>query len=229
MKKLLLAAALLASTAIPAAAQNTAIILWNGADVETATGFGSADLAGSNLGGITVSLSFVNRGTNPNQLTGGNINIDNTTANVETLHMIVGADGYAGPSAHFALTGGVVGTNGASDVTGSYFIDASNSLNGTSESITGVGINAFDSGPLTGVDSFAFNGVGFDLVGGAYGMAERLDLVLQPFSGVAVQGISIESTAVPEPATWAMMALGFGGLAFFGVKRARKDRLASLA
>jgi hypothetical protein len=30
------------------------------------------------------------------------------------------------------------------------------------------------------------------------------------------------SPAVPEPSTWAMMALGFAGLAFAGYRRSRK-------
>jgi hypothetical protein len=35
-----------------------------------------------------------------------------------------------------------------------------------------------------------------------------------------------EFAAVPEPSTWAMMGLGFAGLALAGYKRARRDRLA---
>ena len=33
---------------------------------------------------------------------------------------------------------------------------------------------------------------------------------------------------VPEPSTWAMGIAGFGFLAFFGLNKARKDRLASV-
>lgn len=231
MNKLLMTTAILAAIgATPAAAANTALILWNGADpggFESATGTGSADLTASNLDGVTVTLSFVTRNTAPNQLTEGNINLDNTTSTVQTLHIIAGANGFLGPSFGFALTGGIVGTNGSSDLLGSYFVDSTNSLNGQNELVTGVGINAFNSGLLTGVDSFAFNGSGSDFVLGPYGLAEKLDITLQPFSGVAVQAISMESTAIPEPRTWALMGLGFTVMAFMGFKR-RKNRLATI-
>ena len=229
---------LLATTAIvaalgagPAAAADTALIMWNGADpggFESALGTGSADLTATSLDGVTVTLSFVNRGTSPNQITEGNINIDNTTGTVQTLHIIAGANGYPGPSAHFALTGGIVSTNGMSDLLGSFFVDGGNTLNGTNFGVVGNQLNAFNSGLLTGVDSFAFNGAGFDLVGGPYGLAERLDLTLQPFSGVAVQALSMEATAIPEPRTWAMMGIGSGLLAFMGFRRSRKNRLATI-
>jgi cold shock CspA family protein len=35
-----------------------------------------------------------------------------------------------------------------------------------------------------------------------------------------------EFAAVPEPSTWAMMGMGFAGLALAGYKRSRRDRLA---
>ena len=231
MKSLLATTALAAALtlSVPAFAANTALIMWNDANpggFESALGTGSADLTATNLDGVTVTLSFVNRGTNPNQLTEGNINIDNTTSTVQTLSIIAGANGFLGPSAHFALTGGIVGTNGSSDLLGAFFVDAGNVLNGTSFGISGNEINAFNSGLLTGVDSFAFNGAGFDLVSGPYGMAERLDITLQPFSGVAVQALSMEATAVPEPRTWAMLLGGFALMGLMGWRRSKTPRLA---
>jgi hypothetical protein len=35
-----------------------------------------------------------------------------------------------------------------------------------------------------------------------------------------------EFAAVPEPSTWAMLGIGFAGLALAGYKRSRRDRLA---
>ena len=225
MRNVLLAGTLLAAVgASPAYAANTALILWNSAhpgDAETATGTGSADLTASNLDGITVTLSFVNRGTNPNDLTEGNINIDNTTGTVQTLRIIAGANGYAGPTNAFSLTGTLGVTLGTADLVGQYFADQTDSLNGTTESVTGVGLNSFDSASLTGPHSFSFNGIGVDSVTGPYGLAEELSLTLQPGTSIFVQGVSMDANVVPEPSTWAMLLVGFGLMGYGAFYRRR--------
>jgi hypothetical protein len=44
-----------------------------------------------------------------------------------------------------------------------------------------------------------------------------------PFGGLALGGIGgVNNSGIPEPSTWAMMALGFVGLAFAG-RRARRS------
>ena len=232
LAKTLLAGAAVVALAAPAMAANTAIILWNQAnpgDAETATGTNQAILANTNLDGITVSFSVVNRVTNPNSITEGNINIDNTTNSVQTLRIIAGANGFFGPSAGFGLSATILTALGSSDLSGSFFVDHSNSLNGQTESVTGTDIDNFDSGSLTGPHSFSFNAIGLEEVAGTYGLAESLTLTLQPFAQIGVQSISMDAVGqVPEPSTWAMGIAGFGFLAFFGMKRARKDRLASI-
>ena len=216
---------------MPALAANTAIIMWNTADpggFESALGTDEADLALSNLGGITITASSVQKGTNPNDLTEANIGIRNTTDAVQVLRIIAGANGFFGPSDAFTLTGTVGGRLGGYDLTGSFFADQTNSLNGTGFSINGVDIGNFDSGNLLGPASFAFNGFGTDALTGSYGLAESLTLTLQPGATVFVQGMSMDASAVPEPSTWAMGILGFGLIAAMGWKRSRKDRLATI-
>ena len=86
MKKLLMTTAILTGLAAsPAMALgDTAIIMWNtanpGATFESALGFGEADLALSNIGGVTITASSVQRGASPTDLTEANIGIRNTTA-----------------------------------------------------------------------------------------------------------------------------------------------------
>lgn len=43
---------------------------------------------------------------------------------------------------------------------------------------------------------------------------------------VAIDGGSLDPTAVPEPSTWAMMLMGLAGVGFAAYRRGRKDRLA---
>jgi PEP-CTERM motif len=210
------------------AAPDSAIIIWNGAnpaDAESALGTGGADLAVSNLDGVTVTLSTVSKGTSPNDLTEGNIGIKNTTTSTQVLHIIAGANGYVGPTDAFTLTGTIGATLGLSDLTGSFFADSANDLNGQSLSVTGTFLNGFDSGSLTGPKSFSFNGIGVDALTGTYGLAEELTLTLAPGATVFVQGVSMDATnAVPEPSTWAMMGIGFGLVALLGLKKRKTAR-----
>ena len=234
MRNFLLGATLLsglAALASPASAANTALILWNGAnpgDAETATGTGGAFLASSSLDGIDISFSNVNRETTPNGITENNVNITNTTNTTQTLHIIAGANGFFGPSDAFGLSATILTALGTSDLSGSFFADNSNSLNGTGFAITGTDIGDFNSGSLTGPHSFSFNSLGLDSVTGNYGLAESLTLTLQAGATIGVQSISMDVSAVPEPSTWAMGLAGFGFLAFVGLKRSRKDRLATI-
>jgi hypothetical protein len=41
-------------------------------------------------------------------------------------------------------------------------------------------------------------------------------------SGLNVQFTSVSGAVIPEPSTWAMMILGFAGLAFLGYRRGAK-------
>ena len=56
--------------------------------------------------------------------------------------------------------------------------------------------------------------------------------VVRPFLGsggsvvFTTGSTDFEFAAVPEPSTWAMLGIGFAGLALSGYKRSRRDRLA---
>jgi hypothetical protein len=204
--------------------------MWNSGnvgDIVSSSGTGSVDVGPQNLDGISITLSFANRGTKPNSLTGANINIDNTSSTTQTLNVIFGANGYLGAADDFAISGTVLTALGTSDLMGSFFVDQANDLNGLSTSVVGTDIGNFNSASLVGPKSFSFNGDGLDSVMGPFGMAERLTLTLAPGAEVAVQGMAM--TAVPEPKTWAMLILGFGMMAFMGARKVRKDRLAAIA
>lgn len=225
MKSLLMGVAGIALLAAsPTSAANTALILWNTSDpggFESATGTGSAALNSTDLDGVTITLSFVNRQVAPNRLSEGNINIDNTTGSVQTIKIIAGANNYLGPDSIFALTSTIGVTSGMADLQGAFFADGGNTLNGTNETVVGVGLNSFDSGSLTGPFSFSRNLTGFDAVGTPYGMAEELTLKLQPGAEIFVQGASMTASAVPEARTWAMLLLGFGLMTLVG-RRAKQ-------
>jgi hypothetical protein len=231
MRNLLLAVTLLGAVGAisPAYAANTAITLWNGAnpgDAESATGTNAAAILGSNLDGITISVSAASRATDPNGLSEGNITITNTTGTIQVLHIIAGANGYLGPSIDFNLTGTIGVDSGTATLGGSFFADQTNSLNGTSLSVTGADLGDFLSAALTGPHSFSFNGTGVDSLIGTYGLAESLTLTLAPGAIVGVQNVSMDVATVPEPSTWAMMGVGFALMGLFGLRKRRQPRFA---
>jgi hypothetical protein len=71
---------------------------------------------------------------------------------------------------------------------------------------------AFETDAGTKIDIFSFFGQGTSPSGNAYGEYTT--------SGFGV-GTFAMTEAVPEPATWAMMAIGFVSVAFLGYRRAR--------
>ena len=228
--KLLTTAAILAALTTPAAAADSAITIWNTSNpggAESANGTGSASVLSSSLNGVTISVSSVQKGINPNDLTEANISIDNTTGSIQTIKIIAGANGYLGPSDVFTLTGAIGATLGGSDLAGQFFTDQGDTLNGNSSlTVTGTQIGSFDSGSLTGPESFAFNGSGLSSLVSPYGLAEELTLTLAPGATVFIQGMSMDASAVPEPGTWAMMGVGFALIGFLGLRKRRVPRFA---
>ena len=90
------------------------------------------------------------------------------------------------------------------------------------------------TGPSITLGSGAFSGLGslieskmIDAVG-AYLVDERyvFDFPGSAQPGQGIASITVTASSVPEPATWAMMALGFAGLGFFGYRKTKSSRTA---
>lgn len=88
----------------------------------------------------------------------------------------------------------------------------------------------FDLGDITGIDrstpgfldvtaSGTFNWLGFDSTPGVFQFSTQ---------GTNITSFSFSAQAVPEPATWALMLLGFAGVGV-AMRRRRKPALAQLA
>lgn len=102
---------------------------------------------------------------------------------------------------------------------GTIFNDGADGLPGTADDVAVVGPTLATSpcGAIANCQSLAGSGV---LAAGSY----YLDLTGTGESALANYGGSITTIAeaVPEPATWVMMLLGFVGLAFMGRKKAMR-------
>jgi hypothetical protein len=112
---------------------------------------------------------------------------------------------------------------GNSSITFAFFADPDNTQGGnTPTDAPGMDLDDGQFEGSQGNKSFAST---VDLTGtGLYSLSDAGTLFLA--AGATISGgqssmLSSVSPAVPEPSTWAMMALGFAGLGFVGYRRAR--------
>jgi hypothetical protein len=210
----------------PAYAENVAIGIDNAAasgDLQTATGTGVTTLTTVNLNGVTITGVVGQRETGPNEVSGGEFFINNTTGSTQTIDFAVGAIGYLGPDKRYSQSATINLASGSADFAGQYYVDALDRQMGKDATTTfGVENALFDSGSLTGPHAFSFNNVAFTPGSGSlYSMGETLELTLSPGASVTVDGISMTASAIPEPSTWAMLLIGFIGLAWAATGRRR--------
>ena len=92
------------------------------------------------------------------------------------------------------------------------------------------GWNTLDIKLLTGSDQFQYTvDGGFSTLTAAYGSTSIESVILQVYN--TTEGIAYDAhwdnltSAVPEPSTWAMMILGFGGVGFMAYRRKSKPAL----
>ena len=241
MKTLVLAGALLASTAIPAAA-TLQIAFTDGTNVVTCADGQSCDLAGpanniiilnETVGAFhiigTVAASSSALGQDNLQLSTSLIQYTGT--GIGNLGIIVGDTNFVGPveavreSASLTFNSAV----GSGPSTLRFFADSANGQPaGVGLNIPGVQLFSATGSPATDPDSFSGTNESPFSANGLFSMTETGNLALRAGGSITGFNESMATTAIPEPSTWAMLALGFGGLAFLGAKRARKDRFALL-
>ncbi len=243
MKNLVLAGALLASTVIPAAA-TLQIAFTDGTNVITCADGQACDLAGPSNNIIILNetvgafhiIGTVAASTfgSPNNLQLSSSLIQNTGDTTGNLAIIVGDTNFVGPVNAVRESASLTFNNatGSGVSTLRFFADPANGQPaGVGLNIPGVQLFSTTGTPLTDPDSFSGTHDSPFAALGPFSMTETANLSLKAGGSITGFNESMQTSAgvVPEPSTWAMMALGFGGLAFLGAKRVRRDRLASLA
>ena len=240
MKKILLTAALLASTAIPAAAR-LQITLNSGASTfscfdgqlscDQSGGANNLLIVDQTVGGVLVQIALtqsISGATNELQLSSSSIVNENGVP--ATIRLFASDTDFLGP-VHAINNSGSLTFNsnvGAPDSTLSFWADAANTQGANPTNTPGTLLESVSGHAVTDPDSFAGSLITPFSALGLYSMTEEASLTLRGFGSITGFNQSMESTAIPEPSTWAMLGLGFGSLALLGAKRARKDRLASL-
>jgi hypothetical protein len=117
---------------------------------------------------------------------------------------------------------------GAPNSTLSFWADAANTQGANPTNTPGVLLESVSGHAVTDPDSFAGSLITpFDALGD-YSMTEGASIAIRGLGSVTGFNQSMESTAVPEPSTWAMVLVGFAGLGWGAWSRKRVRALSAL-
>ena len=234
MKRFLLAGCILAAASVPAAA-----MLQISVDVDGFTSFasspsGTLNVPSLTLDGVTVfgslSQSFGTPRTpnGTNFLNTSSLQVTNNSGASRDIIVTVGDTDFH-PNVWYASTAGsgVWADAGDSHITMNWFGDPLNRQGATTVTDTpGVLLDTFSNTSDGGLnDSFSHNGKGEfpTQLTAPFSFTEQATFTLVNGGMLVNRGQSI--AAVPEPATWAMVAIGFGFMAWGAMARKRMREL----
>ena len=230
MKNLLMTAAVLAAVgASPASARLQISISAGGATFTCFDGQLSCDQSGGannllivdqTVGGAFVQLALTQSQFGaPDELQLSTSNIENLTAAPLTITLQASDTGYAFPvkainnSASLTFNSNI----GAPDSTLTFFADT---LDGQGAPGTpGTLLESVSGHAVTDPDSFSGSRITAFDANAPFSMSEQAVLSLRADGSITGFNQSMESTAVPEPATWVMLGLGFAALGLIGARR----------
>jgi hypothetical protein len=154
-------------------------------------------------------------------------NIENNGSAEGTLTFIASDTGFHAPVSNIEESGSLTFNEnvGAGLSTVSFFADHANGQGANPLNTPGTLLDSFSDTPATNPDSFAGTHLSAFVSGTPFSMTESASLSV--LGGGSVTGFdqAMTSSAIPEPSTWAMLVLGFGGLALAGWRHKKRDRL----
>jgi hypothetical protein len=186
----------------------------------------------ANLDGILFSSSSTSSGTSPDFLNSSNLVITNTNSTAVTITIDVSNTGFLSPVKGFATADSGVwqGSSAISSATMKWFVDPLN-RQGADDAFDTPGalineLTSTSSGPLL---AFSQNTPDIqDFLNGPFSMTEQITITLAPGESLVNRGQSIVGSPVPEPSTWALMAVGLAFMGFANHRR-RRNRLVAFA
>ncbi len=205
-----------------------------GCDLNPATGV--IQLANGTLNGVAVNGSIeLSAGTpaNPGQdiIDTSSLSIINRAGATRVVTIAVGDTDFSAPVTSFHITGSGTWVNsGGSSLLLEWFDDPANAQ-GADNAFDAPG-TMLDSFTSTGTDplhSFSFDDTGAVSDSAPFSMTIWAQATMTSGAVLLNRGQGEVKSAVPEPSTWAMMALGFAGLGYAGFRKARTRRTISIA
>ena len=238
MKNLLLAGALaLAFGAAPAHATLQLSIGAGGSVFTCSDGELSCDQSGgannlltvdTTIGGAFVQLTLTQSTFGKvNELQLSSSNIENTTGAPLTVTLLASDTGFDAPVRFIENSGSLTFNSnvGAPNSTLQFFADTLNRQGANPTNTPGTLLETVSGHALTDPDSFSGSRLAAFDANAPFSMTEGAALVLRADGSVTGFNQAMQ-TGVPEPSTWAMLIIGFAGLAWAGLRRAKSARFA---
>jgi hypothetical protein len=240
MHKLLLTTALLAFAA-PAEARLQLSINANGSTFSCFDGQLGCDQSGgannlltinTTVGGAFVEIALATSTFGaPDVLQLSSNQIVNQSGAPITITLLASDTNFAGPVTDVQESGSLTFNNaiGSGPSSVQFWADPNNAQGANPLNTPGTLLDTVTGTPTTDPDSFSGTKLSAFSASGPFSMTEGASLHL--IAGGSITGFDQNMqtlNAIPEPRTWAMMALGFGAMALFGVKRKRNSRLATI-
>jgi hypothetical protein len=178
---------------------------------------------------VQIALAQSTFGTH-NVLQLSSSNIDNNNAVERTLTFVASDTNFVPPVASVLESGSLTFNQnvGAGLSTLKFWADPLNVQGANPNNTPGTLLDTVTGAAATDPDSFSGSKTSPFAAASAFSMTEGA--ALDVLAGGSITGFnqSMTSSAIPEPRTWAMMAVGFGLMGLMSFKRARKNRLAVL-
>ena len=240
MKQLFAAASALAFALAFHAPAEARLQLSIGSGASTFTCFDgelSCDLSGgannlltidTTVGGAFVQLTLTQSTFGAhNSLQLSSSNIENTLAAPITVSLLASDTGFTSPVSFVTNSGSLTFNDnvGASDSTLKFWADVTDTQGANPSNTPGTLLESVSGHAATDPDSFSGSLVSPFDANAPFSMTEGASLVLRADGSVTGFNQSM-TTGVPEPSTWALLIVGFAGLAWAGVKRAKGPRYA---
>jgi hypothetical protein len=188
-------------------------------------------LVNTTVGGILVQIALTQSVSGAiNELQLSSSSIINEGGVPATIKLLASDTGYIGPVLAINNSGSLTFNQniGAPDSVLSFFADPLNAQGANPNNTPGLLLESVSGHATTDPDSFAGSLISPFSALGPYSMTEGASITLRGLGSVTGFNQSMESTAVPEPKTWAMLALGFVAMAAMGWRK-RVNRLGMFA
>jgi hypothetical protein len=181
----------------------------------------------TSVGGAFVQLTLTQSTFGKvNELQLSSSNIENTTGAPLTVTLLASDTGFLSPVRFINNSGSLTFNSnvGAPDSTLKFFADATNTQGANPTNTPGTLLETVMGHALTDPDSFAGSRVTAFDASAPFSMTEGAALALRADGSVTGFNQAMQ-TGVPEPSTWAMMLIGFAGLAWGAMTRRRMRTL----